>query len=356
MEYMSAREAADKWGISQRRVAILCSENRIDNAAMVGNMWIIPATAEKPIDARTTRYSQSDSKKVKPFLKWAGGKGQLLSEIEKYYPFENVKINKYAEPFVGGGAVLFDILSKFDLDEIYISDINAELINTYIIVRDYIDKLIHLLISYQEDYVPLDTDNRKKYYIAKRERFNDIKVNGNEADNIEKAALMIFLNKTCFNGLYRVNRKGLFNVPMGAYKNPLICDEKKLRAVSEKLQNVKIVCEDYKKSDDFIDENTFVYFDPPYRPLTETSNFTAYTENLFDDEKQIELANFVERISNKGAMVVVSNSDPKNTNKEDEFFDKIYAIHKIKRVEATRMINCNSDARGRIKELLISNF
>ena len=356
MELMSAREAAAKWGISQRRVAVLCSENRIANAEMIGNMWLIPMNAKKPIDARSTRYNKNDENSVKPFLKWAGGKGQLINEIEKYYPFENVKINKYAEPFVGGGAVLFDILSKFDLDEIYISDINAELINTYIIVRDYIDKLIHLLISYQEDYVPLDTDNRKKYYIAKRERFNDIKVNGNEADNIEKAALMIFLNKTCFNGLYRVNRKGLFNVPMGAYKNPLICDEKKLRAVSEKLQNVKIVCEDYKKSDDFIDENTFVYFDPPYRPLTETSNFTAYTENLFDDEKQIELANFVERISNKGAMVVVSNSDPKNTNKEDEFFDKIYAIHKIKRVEATRMINCNSDARGRIKELLISNF
>ena len=356
MELMSAREAAAKWGISQRRVAVLCSENRIANAEMIGNMWLIPMNAKKPIDARSTRYNKNDENSVKPFLKWAGGKGQLIKEIEKYYPFENVKINKYAEPFVGGGAVLFDILSKFDLDEIYISDINAELINTYIIVRDYIDKLIHLLISYQEDYVPLDTDNRKKYYIAKRERFNDIKVNGNEADNIEKAALMIFLNKTCFNGLYRVNRKGLFNVPMGAYKNPLICDEKKLRAVSEKLQNVKIVCEDYKKSDDFIDENTFVYFDPPYRPLTETSNFTAYTENLFDDEKQIELANFVERINNKGAMVVVSNSDPKNTNKEDEFFDKIYAIHKIKRVEATRMINCNSDARGRIKELLISNF
>ena len=356
MELMSAREAAAKWGISQRRVAVLCSENRIANAEMIGNMWLIPMNAKKPIDARSTRYNKNDENSVKPFLKWAGGKGQLIKEIEKYYPFENVKINKYAEPFVGGGAVLFDILSKFDLDEIYISDINAELINTYIIVRDYIDKLIHLLISYQEDYVPLDTDNRKKYYIAKRERFNDIKVNGNEAYHIEKAPLMIFLNKTCFNGLYRVNRKGLFNVPMGAYKNPLICDEKKLRAVSEKLQNVKIVCEDYKKSDDFIDENTFVYFDPPYRPLTETSNFTAYTENLFDDEKQIELANFVERISNKGAMVVVSNSDPKNTNKEDEFFDKIYAIHKIKRVEATRMINCNSDARGRIKELLISNF
>lgn len=143
--------------------------------------------------------------------------------------------------------------------------------------------------------------------IEKRNRFNHIKVNGNETENIEKAALMIFLNKTCFNGLYRVNRKGLFNVPMGAYKNPLICDEKNLRAVSKKLQNVKIVCGDYKKSDDFIDENTFVYFDPPYRPLSETASFTAYTENLFDDEKQIELANFVKRISEKGAMVVVSN-------------------------------------------------
>ena len=207
MELMSAREAAAKWGISQRRVAVLCSENRIANAEMIGNMWLIPMNAKKPIDARSTRYNKNDENSVKPFLKWAGGKGQLIKEIEKYYPFENVKINKYAEPFVGGGAVLFDILSKFDLDEIYISDINAELINTYIIVRDYIDKLIHLLISYQEDYVPLDTDNRKKYYIAKRERFNDIKVNGNEADNIEKAALMIFLNKTCFNGLYRVNRK-----------------------------------------------------------------------------------------------------------------------------------------------------
>ena len=140
MEYMSAREAADKWGISQRRVAILCSENRIDNAAMVGNMWIIPATAEKPIDARTTRYSQSDSKKVKPFLKWAGGKGQLLSEIEKYYPFADRKITKYAEPFVGGGAVLFDILGKYELEAVYISDINAELINTYRIIRDDIDE------------------------------------------------------------------------------------------------------------------------------------------------------------------------------------------------------------------------
>lgn len=356
MEYMSAREAADKWGISQRRVAVLCSENRIDNATMVGNMWIIPTTAGKPIDARSVRYSKGDGKKVKPFLKWAGGKGQLLSEIEQYYPFEDGMITKYAEPFVGGGAVLFDILSKYDLDEVYISDINAELINTYLIIRDNIDDLVIMLKEMQNEFVPADTEHRKEYYSKKRERFNDLKVNGDASINIEKAALMIFLNKTCFNGLFRVNKKGLFNVPMGAYKNPLICDEDNLRAVSEVLQNVTIVCGDYRDSADFIDDNTFVYFDPPYRPITDTASFTAYTENLFNDEEQIELAKFVDDMHRKGAKVVISNSDPKNSNTDDDFFDNIYSSHKIKRVEATRMINCNSEARGKIKELLISNF
>ena len=356
MEIMSAREAADKWGISQRRVAVLCSENRIANAEMIGNMWVIPSNAKKPIDARSTRYNKLDEKTVKPFLKWAGGKGQLLKEIEKYYPFEDGNITKYAEPFVGGGAVLFDVLNKYDLKEIYISDINAELINTYRIIRDDIDALVEMISVMQTEFVPMDTESRKAYYMQKRERFNDLKVSGDENINIEKAALMIFLNKTCFNGLYRVNKKGLFNVPMGAYKNPLICDEKNLRAVSEKLQNVKIVCGDYKESDDFIDENTFVYFDPPYRPITDTASFTAYTENLFNDEEQIELAHFVDDMHRKGAKIVISNSDPKNSNTEDDFFDNIYSAHKIKRVEATRMINCNSEARGKIKELLISNF
>ena len=356
MEFMSAKEAADKWGISQRRVAVLCSENRIADATMVGNMWIIPGNAEKPIDARSLRYIETQGKAVKPFLKWAGGKGQLLKEIGKYYPFENGEITKYAEPFVGGGAVLFDILSKYDLEEIYISDINAELINTYRIIRDDIDELIELLAKYRSEYIPFDKEERKNYYMVKRARFNDLKVNGDETINIEKAALMIFLNKTCFNGLYRVNKKGLFNVPMGAYKNPMICDERNLRAVSKKLQNVTIVCGDYRKSVDFIDNKTFVYFDPPYRPITDTASFTAYTENLFNDGEQIELAKFVELIHKKGAKVVVSNSDPKNSNTDDNFFDDIYSSHKIKRVEATRMINCNSEARGKIKELLISNF
>lgn len=356
LAYMTANEAAAKWNISHRRVLTLCKENRITNVAMLGNMWIIPIDAKKPEDARIFRGIQNDEKTVKPFLKWAGGKGQLLKEIEKHYPFSNGRITKYAEPFVGGGAVLFDTISKYDLEEIYISDINKELIDTYCVVRDSVDVLIEMLHNFQTEYIALDSENRKEYYLKKRERFNILKVAEKLNDNIEKSAIMIFLNKTCFNGLYRVNRKGLFNVPIGSYKNPLICDEKNLREASEKLQKVTIVCADYKESVNFIDEKTFVYFDPPYRPLTDTASFTSYTENDFDDEKQIELAKFVETVHEKGAKILVSNSDPRNVNPEDNFFDEIYSAYNIQRVKASRMINCQAESRGKIKELLISNF
>ena len=169
MDFMSAREAANKWGISQRRVALLCSEQRIENAMMIGNMWIIPIEAEKPEDARSTRYTRSDGKNVKPFVKWAGGKGQLLSEIERYYPFGDGNITKYAEPFVGGGAVLFDILSKYDLEAVYISDINEDLINAYRVIRDEIDEIVDMLQAMQDEFLPLNDDERRKYYIAKRD-------------------------------------------------------------------------------------------------------------------------------------------------------------------------------------------
>lgn len=295
--------------------------------------------------------------RLRPFLKWAGGKGQLLNTIRQTYPIGlGSTIKKYAEPFVGGGAVLFDILSRYSLQEVYISDINAELINAYKIIRDNMNELISELEEMQEYYLPIDTERRKKYYYDKRELFNDLKINGDKKANISKAALMIFLNKTCFNGLFRVNRRGLFNVPMGSYKNPLICDVENLRNISYALQNVTMVCGDYRQASDFIDSQTFVYFDPPYRPLTESSSFTAYTENLFDDKAQIDLAAFVAQISAAGAKVVVSNSDPKNSNTADNFFDELYAEHNIRRVEATRMINCNAEARGKINELLISNF
>ena len=354
MSYISAKEMATKWKISQRRVATLCSDGRIDGAMMVGNSWIIPETAMKPQDART-KESLKCTGTAKPFLKWAGGKGQLLKEIGKYYPFgKDGNITKYAEPFVGGGAVLFDILNKYNLSEIYISDINAELINAYKTIRDNIDGLLVILSQFEHDYLTLQEKDRKEAYLAKRARFNELKANNTMG--AEMAALMIFLNKTCFNGLYRVNRKGEYNVPMGAYKNPQICNDKNLHAVSKRLQNVKIICGDYKKSAGFIDDKTFVYFDPPYRPLTKTASFTSYTESMFDDKNQLELAEYVQSLDKKGALLAISNSDPKNIDKDDNFFDDAYAKQNVMRVEATRMINRNSDSRGKIKELLITNF
>ena len=354
MDYISAKETATKWGISQRRVATLCSEGRVDNAMLIGNAWIIPCNAIKPLDARKKDVSSKPTV-ARPFLKWAGGKSQLLKEISTLYPFSNnPNITKYAEPFVGGGAVLFDILNKYELNEVYISDINSELINTYTQIRDHLDLLLEILKQLENDYLALNDDERRAFYSAKRTRFNELK--DRAESKLESAALMIFLNKTCFNGLYRVNRKGGFNVPMGAYKNPLICDSHNLKAVSKKLQNVQIICGDYKDSDSFIDDKTFVYFDPPYRPLTSTSNFTSYTESLFNDKNQLELANFVQDLDNKGAKIVISNSDPKNTDENDNFFDDAYAKQTIKRISATRMINRNSEKRGRISELLISNF
>lgn len=308
------------------------------------------------ISERSVQYNRNEEKPIRPFLKWAGGKKQLLSQLQHYYPFDNSNITQYAEPFVGGGAVLFDILSRYDLDKVYISDINTELINTYCVIHDNIDALIERLYMMHNEFLSFDINDRKNYYIEKRERFNKLKKYKDKNMNIEKAALMIFLNKTCFNGLYRVNKKGLFNVPMGAYKNPMICDENNLRAVSKKLKYVTIVCGDYRKSANFINENTFVYFDPPYRPISNTASFTSYTQNIFCDKEQIKLANFVEEMDRKGAKLVISNSDPKNLDIEDDFFDIIYSQYKITRIKATRMINCNGEARGKIKELLISNF
>jgi DNA adenine methylase (dam) len=294
---------------------------------------------------------------VKPFVKWAGGKSQLLPDIRKKYPNELGKtITKYCEPFVGGGAVLFDILSRYSIKEILINDINAELINTYTQIKINLSALTTELTTMQDCFLPLDTENRKKYYYDKRERFNYLKVNGDEEVNLEKAALFIFLNKTCFNGLFRVNKRGLFNVPMGAYKKPMICDKSNLENISKLLQNVTIQCGDYKDCLTSIDENTFVYIDPPYRPLTDTSSFTSYAETDFADKEQIELAKFVDGLNAKGANVIVSNSDPKNSDKNDDFFDEIYNKYNIARVTAKRMINCNGESRGNVSELLISNY
>ncbi len=290
-------------------------------------------------------------KTVKPFIKWAGGKSQLLDIIRGKYP---ETIEKYCEPFVGGGTVLLDVLANFQPKEVLINDINSELINAYVQIRDNTENIITDLSDMQKKFWVMDNDRRKEYFYIQRDKFNEgIK---NNIHDVSMAVLFIFLNKTCFNGLYRVNRNGLYNVPIGSYKKPSICDADNLRLISSLIQNVEIKCDDYSKCADFIDEKTFIYIDPPYRPLNATSSFTSYNKTVFGDEQQIQLSEFIERISEKGAKVLASNSDPKNTDENDNFFDDAYKNFSISRVEAKRMINSKSSGRGALNELLICNF
>lgn len=291
--------------------------------------------------------------KTKPFVKWAGGKSQLISEIRKKYP-KNIKC--YCEPFVGGGAVLFDILANYKPEKVLINDINKELIITYYQLQNNVDNLIKKLFALQNEFISADLEQRKIIYNNNRKLYNSLKNKSFENNELEIASLFIFLNKTCFNGLYRVNKNGDFNVPMGSYKNPLICDEFNLKKSSSLLKNVKIICGDYSRCIDYINDETFVYIDPPYRPLTQTSSFTSYSAKVFDDKEQIRLADFINIISRKGAIVVASNSDPQNADENDMFFDNLYRNYSIKRIQAKRAINSKSEGRGNVSELLISNF
>ena len=290
---------------------------------------------------------------AKPFVKWAGGKTQLLEEIRKKYPSQ---IKKYCEPFVGGGAVLFDVLNKFQPTKVLINDINKDLMNVYAQIKNECHFLIETLSEIDALYKNQNPEKNRKLFYEKRERYNEIKLNEDKSENIEKAALFIFLNKTCFNGLYRVNSRGLFNVPYNNATNPLVCDTKNLLVCSELLQNVKMTTGDYHSCENFIDDDTFVYIDPPYRPITKTARFTAYSQEGFSDCKQIELSHFITKIEKKGARILLSNSDPKNVDETDNFFDELYSNFEIEHLQASRMINSNSKKRGKISELLISNI
>ncbi len=355
IQYMSAREAAQKWNISQRRVSILCSESRIPDVAMLGNMWIIPRNAEKPVDARMKRNAVTEKENTRPFVKWAGGKGQLLDVLKANLPDGmGTTIKKYAEPFVGGGALLFALLNEYSFNEVYINDNNKELINAYSTIKDNCVALLDELQVLQDSYEKLDMDKQQAFYYTQRDKFNELVLN--EETSIIKAALFIFLNKTCFNGLYRVNKSGKFNVPAGKYKNPLICDKENLINISKRLQNVVMRSCDYCDVESFANENTLVYFDPPYRPLNITSAFTSYTENQFNDDDQIKLAKFYKQLSDKGVKVLLSNSDPHNVNYEDNFFDDLYSEFDIQRITAVRMINSKAEKRGNVTELLIKNY
>ena len=293
---------------------------------------------------------------VKPFVKWAGGKSSLIPQLTKYFPFElkNGQIEKYVEPFVGGGAVLIDILQKYDVKQAYAFDINKDLINCYNVIKYKVEDLIQKLDKKEKEFLALDKDERQKYFYDIRTEYNSYLLD-NEID-VKRASEFIFLNRTCFNGLYRVNKNGKFNVPCGKYKNPTICDSNNLRNLSKLLKNVVFAYGDYKESEKLVDENTFVYFDPPYRPLSVTSGFTSYTKEDFNDEDQKELAKYYNKLNLKNAKLMLSNSNPKNTNENDNFFEKIYKGFNINEVSAKRMINANAKGRGEISELLITNY
>jgi len=293
---------------------------------------------------------------AKPFLKWAGGKGQLLDKLNALYPIElkNGEIKTYVEAFVGGGAVLFDVLQKFDIEKAILIDLNKELINCYRCIKDDVSEIISRLDTLQKKFHSLSTENRGTFYSEVRQKYNGIKLNGQY--DFEKAADFIFLNKTCFNGLYRVNSKGEFNVPFGKYKNPLICDRENLLLINKLLQKVVILHGDYKQCRDHVDSATFVYFDPPYRPITTSASFVGYSQNGFNDNNQRELANYFRELDNKGCMVLLSNSDPKNSDPNDNFFDDLYKGFDIQRINARRMINCQADKRGDITEIVVRNY
>lgn len=291
---------------------------------------------------------------ARPFLKWAGGKGQLINTFDGMFPKEliNGEIETYIEPFVGGGAVLFHILQNYNIKKAYINDINKELINCYRCIKVNVENVIKQLEILEQEY--FDSDNRTEYYYQVRNRYNEIKLNGHE--DYEKCADFIFLNRTCFNGLYRVNKEGKFNVPHGKYKNPLICDKENLKLCSNLLQTVEISFGSYEKVLDKADNKTFVYFDPPYRPLLEKNSFVSYDKNGFDDNDQKLLAKRYAELNDKNCLLMLSNSDPKNTNENDNFFDDLYKGFQIERVYAKRMINCQANKRGDITEIVVMNY
>lgn len=292
---------------------------------------------------------------TKPFVKWAGGKGQLLEQLDALLP-SNLTAREdlvYVEPFVGGGAMLFHMLSSYqNITRAVINDVNRDLISCYEMIKSEPEELIDALRDLQENYLGNETEeSRKEFYYAQRDRYNSRKAN-----RVEMAALFILLNKTSFNGLYRVNSKGGFNVPFNGATSPLICDRETILADSELLQKVEIKCGDFEQVLDIVNTPSFFYFDPPYRPLTQTAGFTAYSKDGFDDNEQRRLANFCRRLDEQGHQWLLSNSDPHNTNPEDMFFEELYDGYDIQRVNASRMINADATGRGKITELAIRNY
>jgi len=292
---------------------------------------------------------------AKPFLKWAGGKSQLIEQIARNLPEKRLNQKfTYIEPFVGSGAVLFWMLERFPaMEKAVILDVNQDLINVWKVIAEAPGEIIAMLQDIQDEFHALETDPEKKkdYYYQKRALYNS-----RASSNIFQAALFIFLNRTCYNGLYRVNRKNEYNVPVGSYKKPVICDAQNIMAVNSALRNTEIVCADFEKSADYARGNSFFYFDPPYKPLSQTSSFNAYSKQGFNDDEQIRLRDFCRTLNQRNKAWLLSNSDPKNEDPANNFFDLLYSEFHIQRVKARRSINSDSAKRGRLNEILIKNY
>ncbi|MGY5150461.1 MAG: DNA adenine methylase [Candidatus Nitrosopumilus sp. bin_68KS] len=283
-------------------------------------------------------YRQISSVTPKPFVKWAGGKRQLIPILNENLP---KTFGTYFEPFLGGGALLFHILTERKGQKCSISDLNSDLVLTYTTIRDRIDELISSLKNHERNY----HKDSKSYYYSVRE--------SNPRSEIEKTSRLLFMNRTCFNGLYRVNSKGKFNVPLGKYTNPNIVNEENLRAVCSILQSsrVAIKCRDFESVLRDAKKGDFVYFDPPYQPVSDTANFTSYTNKSFTHEDLNRLAEICLELDSKGCNVLLSNSDSKEV--AELFSSKSW---KIKKIHANRSINSNSKKRTGHFELLIKNY
>ena len=282
-------------------------------------------------------YSQIVLSEPKPFVKWAGGKRQLMSELEKNFP---TKFGTYLEPFLGGGAVMFDLLTKEHNLKCNVSDLNSDLVLSYVTIRDRLEKLIESLEDHSKNY---HKDSTGYYYEVR---------NQEPKNQIEKVSRLLFLNKTCFNGLYRVNSKGKFNVPLGRYTNPNIVNKENLQAVSKTLQSgkIKISCRDFSSIIKDAKKGDFVYFDPPYQPVSDTANFTSYTHRDFTEDDLERLADLANQLNSKGCNVMLSNSNSKTVKK---LFSSGW---KIKEIKANRAINSNSQKRTGHKEIIIKNY
>lgn len=292
-----------------------------------------------------------------PVLKWAGGKSQLLPALNLRYPRALIdgKIDTYVEPFVGGGAVFFDIANQFTFKKAYLFDINSELVMLYNVIKKSVEELIAQLTLLSEEFLSLDGIEREVFFYAIRARYNGGSEGLSARHLLVRAAHTIFLNRTCFNGLYRVNSKGHFNVPYGRYSNPNIVIPDRLRAASYALSKASIIQADFAESAKYVEGNTFIYYDPPYRPLSMTSSFNSYAKENFNDHEQARLANMYKALHRRGVLQLLSNSDPTNYA-EDPFFDDLYEGYTIERVSAKRMINADASKRGSLREILVRNY